>query len=207
MSAAPAQCHVSRGDMRCSFSWNRGSDSLPMKFGIRIGVISKRIQSHAILALCGFHTDWSRGRFIRRLKRIPRWCRRARRRHQRAVPYVGRSAGGGTAASSKAAANSLTPSRKRDPCGLRRMGTSNTGRQRECYRPSPRSIAAEDRRPPTESGVLERSDIDLPPRPMGAFRSLLAVSCRHFAPRSKNQALNTESQPILSIQKALILKS
>src|SRR6476619_5273921 len=35
---------------------------------------------------------------------------------------------------------------------------------------------------------------------MTGIRRLLAVLCRHFAPRSKNQVLDTESQPILSIQ-------
>jgi hypothetical protein len=35
---------------------------------------------------------------------------------------------------------------------------------------------------------------------MAGFRRMFAVPCRHFAPRSKNQVLDTESQPILLIQ-------
>ena len=57
-------------------------------------------------------------------------------------------------------------------------------------------------KPPPEPSVLESCNIDFPPRPMARIRCLLAVLCRHFAPQSKNQVLDTESQPILSIQES-----
>ena len=86
-----------------------------------------------------------------------------------------------------------------EPIGGFRIGPILAGEGNAAAHPLAQS-AQQIAKPPTESGVLERPDIDLAHRPMGCIRSLLAVPCRHFAPRSTNQVLDTESQPIHLIQ-------